>query len=71
MPSLLLEIGCEELPAASCYEAGAQLRDLVREHFGLEPTSVFVAPRRVAFLVEDAPAESAPTVGLRSAAERA
>ena len=61
MPSLLVEIGCEELPAAACYEAEAQLRDHVRAALGLEPTQVFVSPRRVAFLVEDAPAESAPT----------
>ena len=59
MPSLLVEIGCEELPAAACNEAEAQLRDHVRAALGLEPTRVFVSPRRVAFLVEDAPGESA------------
>ena len=59
MPSLLVEIGCEELPAAACNEAEAQLRDHVRAALGLEPTQVFVSPRRVAFLVEDAPGESA------------
>ena len=32
MPRLLLEIGCEELPAAACMEAGLQLPELVREH---------------------------------------
>ncbi len=59
MPSLLVEIGCEELPAAACNEAEAQLRDHVRAALGLEPTQVFVSPRRVAFLIEDAPGESA------------
>src|SRR5436189_89063 len=35
MPSLLLEIGAEELPAAACYEAEAQLPELVRAHLGV------------------------------------
>ena len=30
MPTLLLEIGCEELPASACCEAEAQLPELVR-----------------------------------------
>ena len=36
MPTLLLEIGCEELPASACVEAEAQLPDLVRRHVAEE-----------------------------------
>jgi glycyl-tRNA synthetase beta chain len=61
MATLLVEIGTEELPAGACYEADAQLRDHVRSRLGLEPTQVFVSPRRIAFLVEDVPETTAPT----------
>jgi tetrameric-type glycyl-tRNA synthetase beta subunit len=50
-PSLLLEIGCEELPAASVYEAEAQLPSLCERHVGLRPDHVYVGPRRLAILV--------------------
>jgi glycyl-tRNA synthetase beta chain len=53
MPSLLLEIGAEELPAAACYEAEARLPELVRAHLGVAPSELFVGPRRIAFLAED------------------
>ena len=49
--SLLLEIGCEELPAASVYEAEAQLPTLCERHLGLRPDHVYVGPRRLAILV--------------------
>jgi glycyl-tRNA synthetase beta chain len=52
VPSLLLEIGCEELPAAACREAALQLPELAREHLGAEPTSLFIGPRRLAFPAE-------------------
>ena len=55
MPTLLLEIGCEELPASACYEAEAQLPELVRAHLGVEPSHVYVTPRRVAFVVDELP----------------
>jgi glycyl-tRNA synthetase beta chain len=55
MPALLLEIGCEELPAAACREAEAQLPELVRVHLGVTPSQLFVGPRRIAFLVGDLP----------------
>ena len=55
MPSLLLEVGCEELPAAACREAEAQLPDLARAHLDATPTQVFVGPRRIGFLVDDLP----------------
>jgi glycyl-tRNA synthetase beta chain len=51
LPSLLFEIGCEELPAASVYEAEAQLPRLCERHLGREPDHVFVGPRRLAVLV--------------------
>ena len=52
MPSLLFEIGCEELPASACAEAEAQLRsDLAK----LGQGSVLVGPRRLVLLVDDLP----------------
>ena len=42
---LLLEIGCEELPAASVYEAEAQLPVLSERHLGAAPDQVLVGPR--------------------------
>jgi glycyl-tRNA synthetase beta chain len=55
MPSLLLEIGCEELPAAACREAEAQLPELARAHLGAAPTQLFIGPRRLGLLVDDLP----------------
>ncbi len=55
MPSLLLEIGCEELPAAACREAKAQLPELCRTHIGRDAAQLFIGPRRIGFLVEDLP----------------
>lgn len=57
MPTLLLEIGCEELPSSAVYEAGGQLPGLVREHLGTDPSQLFLSPRRLAVLVPDLPAE--------------
>lgn len=55
MASLLLELGCEELPASACREAEAQLPELVRAQLGVEPSQVYVTPRRVAFVVDELP----------------
>jgi glycyl-tRNA synthetase beta chain len=55
MPTLLLEIGCEELPAAACREAGEQLPVLAERELGLRPDTAFVGPRRLALLFENAP----------------
>src|SRR5260221_1277284 len=52
MPRLVFEIGCEELPAAACMEAGLQLPELVREHLGAHPLELFIGPRRLAFPVD-------------------
>jgi glycyl-tRNA synthetase beta chain len=51
LPSLLFEIGCEELPAASVYEAEAQLPGLAKRHLGAKPERVYVGPRRLGLLV--------------------
>jgi glycyl-tRNA synthetase beta chain len=51
LASLLFEIGCEELPAASVYEAEAQLPALCERHVGVAPERVLVGPRRLAVLV--------------------
>ena len=59
MPSLLLEIGCEELPAAACREAEAQLPDLARAHVGASPAQLFVGPRRIGFLIDELPERTA------------
>jgi glycyl-tRNA synthetase beta chain len=55
MPSLLLEIGAEELPAGACREAEAQLPELARAHIGAAPSELFIGPRRLAFLITDLP----------------
>jgi glycyl-tRNA synthetase beta chain len=49
VPKLLLEIGCEELPAAACMEAGLQLPSLCQEQLGVVPDELWIAPRRLAF----------------------
>ncbi len=59
MPSLLLEIGCEELPAAACREAETQLPELARAHVGAAASQLFVGPRRIGFVVDDLPERTA------------
>jgi glycyl-tRNA synthetase beta chain len=49
LPSLLLEIGCEELPASACREAVTQLHERWLPELG--EGSVHVGPRRLALLV--------------------
>jgi glycyl-tRNA synthetase beta chain len=74
MPSLLLEIGCEELPASACREAGTQLPALAEREIGVAPTDVFVGPRRLALFFDDVPARTpdewvkGPPVALREKA---
>jgi glycyl-tRNA synthetase beta chain len=60
LPSLLLEIGCEELPASACYEAEGQLPDLCRQHLGREPDQLFIGPRRLAVLLRELPERTEP-----------
>jgi glycyl-tRNA synthetase beta chain len=59
VPTLLLELGCEELPAGACREAAEQLPVLSQRELGAAPTHVFVGPRRLALLLEDV-AEQTP-----------
>ena len=59
MATVLIEIGCEELPASACREAEAQLPELCRRLLGVEPSRVLITPRRLAVLVDDV-AERAP-----------
>jgi len=58
LPSLLFEIGCEELPAVALDEASVQLPPLLRAHVGADPSDLYLAPRRIAFLVPDLPART-------------
>jgi glycyl-tRNA synthetase beta chain len=58
LPNLLLEIGCEELPASACREAEAQLPDLCARELGRAPDEVYVGPRRLAVVVRDLPDRS-------------
>jgi len=53
MATLLVEIGCEELPAGACREAAEQLPALVERELGVEAGQVLVTPRRIAVLVEE------------------
>ena len=61
--SLLIELGCEELPANACRvaerEAGPTIEKLLTDR-RLAPTSVetFVTPRRIAVIAEGVPAEA-------------
>jgi glycyl-tRNA synthetase beta chain len=74
MATLLIEIGCEELPASSCREAERQLPELGRRVLGIEPSRVLVTPRRLALLADDVPEQTAdqwvkgPPVAMRDKA---
>jgi glycyl-tRNA synthetase beta chain len=74
MASLLVEIGCEELPAAACREAEEQLPVLAERELGAAPDRVFVGPRRLGLLFENVPERTAdewakgPPVALRDKA---
>jgi len=74
VPTLLLEIGCEELPAGACREAAAQLPVLAERELGAAPDRVFVGPRRLALRFDELPEQTAaewvkgPPVALREQA---
>ncbi len=59
MPTLLLEIGCEELPASACREAARQLPGLCEKHLGAAPEQLLIGPRRLALLARDLPDRTA------------
>jgi glycyl-tRNA synthetase beta chain len=52
LPTLLFEIGCEELPASACEEALRQMRESWLPVLG---GSVYATPRRLVLLSDDAP----------------
>jgi glycyl-tRNA synthetase beta chain len=52
LPTLLLEIGCEELPASACEEALRQMRESWLPRFG---GNVHATPRRLVLLSDDVP----------------
>ena len=68
MATLLLEIGCEELPAGACREATEQLPELVERELGVRPERIFVTPRRIAVVLEDV-AEQTPDEWLKGPPE--
>jgi glycyl-tRNA synthetase beta chain len=53
LPTLLFEIGCEELPASACEEAAVELRERWLPKLGAG--RVLVGPRRLALLVDELP----------------
>ena len=55
MPTLLFEIGCEELPASACDEANVQLPELCRRLLNAAPSDLYLGPRRLGVLVQDLP----------------
>jgi glycyl-tRNA synthetase beta chain len=59
MATLLIEVGCEELPASACREAERQLPELARRVLGVEPSSVLVTARRLAIVADDVPEQTA------------
>jgi glycyl-tRNA synthetase beta chain len=58
MATLLLEIGCEELPASACREAEVQLPALCERALGRRPDELFLGPRRLALIVRNLPERS-------------
>ena len=58
MATLLLEIGCEELPASACREAEVQLPALCERELGRRPDELFLGPRRLALIVRNLPERS-------------
>jgi glycyl-tRNA synthetase beta chain len=60
MAKLLIEVGCEELPAWACAQASGQLPRLCEATVGVEPTKVLVTARRLAMVFDDV-AETSPS----------
>ena len=70
MPTLLLELGCEELPASACREAEAQLPSSCAQPARSGPSHVYVTPRRIAFVVDELPETAAEQLVKGPPAER-
>jgi glycyl-tRNA synthetase beta chain len=58
MATLLIEIGCEELPASACSLAADQLPRLAEATIGVPPSRVLITPRRLAVQVDNVPEET-------------
>jgi glycyl-tRNA synthetase beta chain len=58
LPTLLFEIGCEELPASACREAESQLRERWLPGLGGSGGAVFAGPRRLVLYVPEVPERS-------------
>ncbi len=77
MPDLLIEFGCEELPASACREAVAQVPGLMAQALAAarlpeREATVMVAPRRIAVFVADLPeAREGRTAEVRGPAQQA
>ncbi|MCC6831988.1 MAG: glycine--tRNA ligase subunit beta, partial [Thermoleophilia bacterium] len=77
MPDLLIEIGCEELPASACREAIAQVPGLMAQALAAarlpeREATVMVAPRRIAVHVSGLPeAREGRTAQVRGPAQQA
>lgn len=77
MPDVLIEIGCEELPASACREAIAQVPDLMSAALASQQLpeaaiEVMVGPRRIAVIARDLPsARPARVREVRGPAEQA
>ena len=77
MPDLLIEFGCEELPASACREAIAQVPGLVQDALAAArlpecAVEVWVAPRRIALSVAGLPEQrDGRTVEVRGPAAQA
>jgi glycyl-tRNA synthetase beta chain len=77
MPDLLIEIGCEELPASACREAIAQVPKLAADALAAQrlpetAIEVLVGPRRITLIARDVPEErNGRTRTVRGPAERA
>ena len=61
MPSLLFEIGCEELPAGACADVANQLVPLAGDQLGVRPVEIYVGPRRLAFVLPNLPEQTPDT----------
>ena len=64
MPRLLLEIGCEELPATTCRSITRELPNLFQERLATDIEDLYIGPRRVALLATvPESVETSPIVG--------
>ena len=70
MPTLLLELGCEELPGLGVSRGGGAAPGARRAKLGVEASHVYVTPRRIAFVVDELPETAAEQLVKGPPAER-